>query len=567
MANEEELLAIRMELRDQAKVVTGIKEVVGAEKGLGSQTEKTGKAAEKSAKHTDVLGKAYSTMGAKAKFAFGILGVSGAFAIEKGIHNTEELAKTTSGLVRNFDLQNNVASRWGAIAYGRDIDTKALGMTFGTLSTKLTTAAREGGKALLPFHQLGLTQEDAAKGAHNFEWGIMRVAKALGEEEGGAKRAAAAKALLGKGSATLLPLFAEGAEGLRENLHLADEYGVTLSGSATEGIMEMVASQRELKIAQLGLQVSMTKALMPAIEAGEDQVKEFIKTLNDPDLTAEQKTARIAHQFLTLENDLFRILESMAPHIADQAGKLGLKLAGSLWHAFINSDPLGKLIIGGWLLTKMGGLPMIGSLGAKVGGKLASSLGWKFLETVAPYFAAEVGVEGLGAALGSQMGGLKTLFAGNGKILGAAMGLAAAGALAAEIKFAIDERENLFQTSLFFTPKLDATSREDEATKLTDQGYTGIGFGSGGTIEAVTPGGKHVTFDERGGKWSVVKGGKGGGQGKDGRGRGRHEDLMLPVGAGASSSAPRPQHIHIHIGSKEVAEVVADEARNAEDLG
>ncbi len=375
MGVEDELIKIRMELEGQAQTVAGIKETVEAEKGLGTQTKKTGDAAEKSAKKQLSLSRAYGDLHTKAKLALGFLGVGGLFAVESAIHSTEELGKTTAGLVRNFDLQNNVASRWGAIAYARGIDSKALGMTFVTLSTKLTAAAREGGKALLPFHQLGLSQEDAAKGAHNFEWGIMRVAQAFGEEEGGAKRAAAAKALLGKGYATLLPLFSEGAEGLQEQLHWADEYGVTLSGSTTDAIMEMVTSQRELKMAQLGVQVSMTRALMPAIEAGEDQVKEFIKTLNDPNLSAEQKVRRIEEQFEGLERDLIRVIERALPQVAEHAGQLGLMMAGAVWHGFIHTNFEGKLLISAWLLKAMGGDALIKAQAARVGGMIGRKVG------------------------------------------------------------------------------------------------------------------------------------------------------------------------------------------------
>lgn len=248
-------------------------------------------------------------------------------------------------------------------------------MTFGTLSTKMVEAGRKGGTALTPFHQLGISQEEVAKGAHDFEWGLLRVAKALGEEEGGAKRSAAAKAVLGKGFSTLLPLFSEGTKGLKEQLHWADKYGVTLSGSTTDGLMEMVQAQRENKVAMLGLQLSLTKALMPAIHAGDDQLHEFIATLNSPNLTAEQKISRISHQFLMLEDDLVHIIEQALPHIAEQGGHLGVALAGAVWHGFTHSNAIGKLVIAAWIFNAFGGQALLRAGALRVGGMIGTEMG------------------------------------------------------------------------------------------------------------------------------------------------------------------------------------------------
>ena len=45
---------------------------------------------------------------------------------------------------------------------------------------------------------------------------MPRLADAFGEAAGGAKRQASAQQLLGRGYATILPLFADGAKGLKE---------------------------------------------------------------------------------------------------------------------------------------------------------------------------------------------------------------------------------------------------------------------------------------------------------------------------------------------------------------
>lgn len=579
-ASKSDLLQLRMKLIDGKVVSQGVDRVTASEKKLGKTTDEVSRK-QKYATHTQSrLTSSYKSLGTAARYGLGFLGVGGVLAIKSSIQATEDLALATSGLTRNFGFSTNVASRWAAVIHGRSVEPKALTMAFASLSTKMTEAGRKGGTLLTPFHQLGLTQADAAKGAKDFEWGLLRVAKALGEEEGSARRSTAAKALLGKGFQTLTPLFSEGVEGLKEQLEWADKYGVTLNTTTKDGLMEMVMAQRENKVAMLGLQVSVTKALMPAIHAGDDELQKFIATLNSPHLTAEEKMNRISDQFLALEKDLVRIIEQALPEIAEQGGHLGVALAGAVWHGFINSDTLGKLVIGAWLFKSFGGLSLVGALGAKVGGRLATTLGWAFLETVAPYFAAEVGTVGLGAALASQMAGLKTLFRAAGATLGTAMGLAAAGALVAEIVFAVENSEDIAGLSLFDTPKLDATGIEEKSLELREKGYTDIGFINGREFQATTPSGKKVIVEQKGKRWVQHPAGKSheGGRQRSGNTRPRtagtssirrsdleHAPKQRRRGGGGGKTIE--MHNHLHLDGKEISESVTTHALDEAALG
>lgn len=375
MASSSNLIDIRMKLSGGRAVVSGLSGTRKETEKLGSATHKTSRITSAAAGTTSRLTGAYKQLSSHAKLALGALGIGGVMAIENSIHATEELSKTTTGLSRNLGLQVNVASRWGALAQAREIDTKSLNMSFGTLSTKMVEAGRKGGSLLTPFHQLGISQKEVAKGATNFQWGLMRVAKALGEEEGGAKRSTAAKAVLGKGYQSLLPLFSEGTEGLKEQLHWADEYGVTLSGKTNEGIMDMVQAQRENKVAMLGLKVSLTTALMPAIKAGDEELQTFIKTLNSPNLSAEQKVEKIGEQFQGLETEIVKVIERALPTVAEHAGQLGIQMAGAVVNGFVHSNLLGKLAIAGYVFNLFGGASLAKAGALKVGGKLGTEFG------------------------------------------------------------------------------------------------------------------------------------------------------------------------------------------------
>lgn len=346
--SQNELVEIRMKLLGASQVS---KEGEKAGRGIS----KVGTSSEKAARKTGVLTRAYRSLGTMAKFAFGAIAVSGVFYLKSAIEKTGELAKTTTGLSRNLGISTQAASRWGAVAQAREIDTKSLNTAFATLSSRAVEAARKGGTLLTPFHQLGISQRELIKHGGDFNWILTRSANALGNEAGGTKRMTAAKALLGKGYQSLLPLFSEGSKGLQEQLHWADKYGVTLDGKTNKSLMEMVQAQRESKVAMLGLKVGLTTALMPAIEGGEGQLQQFIATLNSDKLSGEQKINRIEKQFEDLENFLIKFIADALPKVAENGGKLGVALAGAVWTGFRNSNILGKAVIAAYLFKILGG--------------------------------------------------------------------------------------------------------------------------------------------------------------------------------------------------------------------
>ena len=379
MSSKNERLDITMRLLGARQMETEGKKGEKVIKGVGTATTRTGHATTKTAKATGVLTKSYGQLGKAARYGIGFLGVGGVLALESAVHNTEELSKTTSGLNRNLGLSVETGSEWAAVAQARGIATTALNMSFTKLGKSFVEANRKGGTARTALNQLGITYNQTSRGAHDFNYALDLTGKKLGEAEAGPKRQSAAMALLGKGYSAVLPLFAQGNKGLQEQLHWAKEYGVTLDEHTNDALMEMVNAQRENKVAMLGLQVSMTKALMPAINAGDEQLQKFIKTLNDPDMSGAEKITAIQHQFEGIEDTLIKVISAALPKIAEHAGQLGVKMAEALWEGFRHSNIVGKLVIAGWIFNMLGGeaLVMAGakSVGARIGLGLGLGLG------------------------------------------------------------------------------------------------------------------------------------------------------------------------------------------------
>lgn len=426
MSSSSNLIDIRMKLSGGRAVVSGLSGAKQETEKLGSATSKTSKITHAATGTTSRLTTAYKELGTHAKLALGLVGAGALFGIENAVGKTEELSKTTTGLTRNLGFSTKAASEWGAVAQSREISTSALTMSFGSLSTKMVEAARKGGTLLTPFHQLGLSQEQVAEGAGNFQKGLYLVAEALGKEEGGAKRSAAAKSVLGRGYKELLPLFSQGSEGLKEQLHWADEFGATLSGKTNDGMEDMIQAQRKNKVAMLGLQVSITKLVAPAIELGDEQLQGFIRTLNDPKLTSEQKIERIGRQFEHLGFHLIAVVERALPKIAEVGAHLGIALAGAVWHGFVHSNLLGKAAIAAYIFNLFGGGGLVKMAASRAGGVLAKYFMKTFFAGTAAEIAATSAVGGGASAAGGVVAGVE----GAG---GTAAGVAGIGALAAPL--------------------------------------------------------------------------------------------------------------------------------------
>jgi hypothetical protein len=375
VASTSNVLAMRLKLLGGKIVKSELLGVSKETEKLGTATSKTSKVTHAATGTASRLTTAYKKLGSNAKWALGIVGAGALLEIENGIQHTEELSKSTSLLTRSYGLNMKTASAWGAVAQSREIDSKSLSLSFASLSKNMVEASRKGGTLLTPFHQIGLSQENVAKGAKNFNFGLNETLEHLAAMPAGAKKMTAAKTLLGRGYQTLIPLINEGTDGMQEQLDWAEEFGVTLDGKTNKGLEEMILAQRKNKVAMLGLQVSMTKFLQPAINKGDEELQEFIKTLNSPNLTAEQKVERIGKQFAALEGDIIGVIEQALPAVAEHAGKLGLSMAGALWHGFKEANVAGKAAIGLYVFNLLGGRDLVKTGAKKVGGQIGTEVG------------------------------------------------------------------------------------------------------------------------------------------------------------------------------------------------
>jgi hypothetical protein len=210
---------------------------------------------------------------AKGVLALGAAYV-GASGIKSSVDTTEELARTTISLHKNLGLSVEKASEWAAVARSRDIDTKALNMSFGTLSKNIEGASKAGSSQAQIFDKLGVSQKTVASGDFNAVLGeTADRLKAMGP---GAERTALTMKLFGRGWQTVVPLLRDGSSEMNQQLALARKYGATFHGHTIKSLNEFIQAQRESKIATMGLQIAVGTTLIPVLTKGLGVFSKFV---------------------------------------------------------------------------------------------------------------------------------------------------------------------------------------------------------------------------------------------------------------------------------------------------
>lgn len=248
-----DVVEIMLALRQVRQFISGANRASGAIEGIGRSTEKAGKKA---------------GMGWKgiAKFAGGAAALYGAQRYIRGaVTATEDLAKGGLALQRTTGMDIETSSKWAAVLKVRGVQANMFQRGLVKLSKEMEKTRAGTKKHNSALEQLGITNKDVAIRTGDTESVIFKVSDALSKMRNPAKRAALAQTLFARQAIQLAPLLFKGSDALREQLGLAEKYGATLGGKTPKQIKELIAHEREMKLATLGLKVSLGTALMPAI--------------------------------------------------------------------------------------------------------------------------------------------------------------------------------------------------------------------------------------------------------------------------------------------------------------
>lgn len=193
----------------------------------------------------------------------GVIGAAKAFA---------GLASDSAGTI---DTLSKMAARLG-VSYeemsGLSLAAELAGVSVNTLAGAMTKTdrafieAQRGSKtATDAFARIGLSIDQLGNldAAGRFD----AIADAISQLPSPAERSAAAIALFGKSGAELLPLFQQGANGIRESAEWAQRLGVSLSTVQGQNVEKMNDSWTLVQTSLKGIVQVITAELSPAITA------------------------------------------------------------------------------------------------------------------------------------------------------------------------------------------------------------------------------------------------------------------------------------------------------------
>jgi hypothetical protein len=155
------------------------------------------------------------------------------------------------------------------------------GVGVDTIASALTKADRafvlaaQGSKtATAAFSRIGLSLEDlqGKSGSERFE----AIADGIAALPSEAERAAASIALFGKSGAELLPIFADGADGIRQAREQAERFGLAVTNVQGTNVEAMNDSWTLVQKAVEGVVTQITANLAPAITAVNEAFTNFV---------------------------------------------------------------------------------------------------------------------------------------------------------------------------------------------------------------------------------------------------------------------------------------------------
>lgn len=352
-----------------------LRAIKAAERGMGDLAKTSGAESRKVESDHEKLNRSFGSIAKSAMGALGAVGLAyeGFHKAHDAIKATDELSKTTTRLTTNLGLTTKQASEWATVAQSWGVDNQRLTVGFTALSKASEAATAGSKKQAQAFKDLGITQADLKRGQTDFNFLLGKVADGLSNVHGGTSRVAVASTLLGKSYAPLMPLLGAGSKALKEQTDLADKYGATLSGKTNRSLLEMRASQREMKIAQLGLKVQITNEILPTWIKFEEATLKVAKAFAGPG-SLDEKIKRVGKTIGPVIQDVKAEILNDIPKIANEVGRAAPKVAGAFVKGFEQADVWGKLAIGAFLLKRFGGLGAALTLGKSIGAKLGAGI-------------------------------------------------------------------------------------------------------------------------------------------------------------------------------------------------
>lgn len=205
-----------------------------------------------------------------------LAGLAGLKFIEGMVSSTVELGGHLDDLSKKTGLTAEALQEWGFAAKlsGSDIDSVASGI--GKFSRGLDAAARTGkGPAAEALARLGINANDASFKQLSLNDKVLEFADRLADIKDPSAKSAIAVAAFGKSGAELIPMFSEGADGLKELTDEAKEFELTTKDvSALDQFGDDID---KTKMSIVGLKNQAIAQLIPVLQPMLDGFRAWVR--------------------------------------------------------------------------------------------------------------------------------------------------------------------------------------------------------------------------------------------------------------------------------------------------
>lgn len=190
-----------------------------------------------------------------AAIGVGALTAAGTAALTKSIADVTQYGDRVDKMSQKIGMSRQGFQKWDYVLQraGTSIDSMA------PVMKKLSSEAVKNSDA---FKELGISQEELASMSQEELFG--RTIEALSGMEEGAERTALASKLLGKGATELAPLINGGTEAIKEQMEMAEKYGMVLSDDSVKAAADFADAQTTLQSTMTGFKNRVAAEFLPA---------------------------------------------------------------------------------------------------------------------------------------------------------------------------------------------------------------------------------------------------------------------------------------------------------------
>jgi hypothetical protein len=272
---------------------------------------------------------------------FGQIGSAAASAARSLLqmgNSSAQAVDRTSKLAQQLGFTYGEMAGLGMAAQLAGSDLETVGAAVNRTNVAFANAAAGSKTAIAAFERIGLSIEDlnGLSAEERFE----KIGQAIGDIPNEAERAAAAVALFGNSGAQLLPLFAQGAQGIAAARAEAERFGLALTNAQAGNIEAMNDAFTRAKAAVEGVVQQVVAYLAPAIESVTTAFSDLIggigganigQFIGEGILQGARFFAQVADQFYAQTGPLFQFFASVGQQWSamwDVAARVGSLLAG-----------------------------------------------------------------------------------------------------------------------------------------------------------------------------------------------------------------------------------------------